>query len=107
MRVIFILDNSETNDTQVHEGCEGDQNMNNKTAPNINSDLNLNILKRNFKHIKNDCTVLMKQISKINEDKQSEDILSKANSEALEAQVNICEFYYIIKTGLLVSIPRR
>jgi hypothetical protein len=61
--------------------------MNNKTTPNVNAEVNLNILKRNLKHIKNDCTVLLKQISKINEDKQSEDVLAKANCEALETQV--------------------
>ncbi|XP_053684656.1 sarcolemmal membrane-associated protein [Sabethes cyaneus] len=60
-----------------------------KLSAHLSCELNQNVLRRNLKHIKSDCALLLRQVSRTNEDnrKNEENLVAKIKYDELEAEL--------------------
>lgn len=68
-----------------------------KSPSQMNCELSKKVLRRNLKHVKSECALLLRQISKAKEDnrKSEESMVAKAKYDELEAEVSLLPFYII------------
>lgn len=70
-----------------------------KSPSKMNCELSKKVLRRNLKHVKSECALLLRQISKAKEDnrKSEESMVAKAKYDDLEAEVSLmcsCSFIF-------------